>query len=122
MKKLKVNTEGCIGCGACVALDPEHFDFNEEGLSTVINEDNIQVEKIKTIIESCPVNVISYEESEHDECPNHDCQNDKEHECGCQENEECNCQHDECRCQESENNTCQCNECDCQKENKKDAE
>ena len=35
MKKIKVNTEGCIGCGACVGLDPEHFDFNEEGLSLV---------------------------------------------------------------------------------------
>ena len=30
MKKLVLNTDLCIGCGACVGIDPEHFDFNEE--------------------------------------------------------------------------------------------
>ncbi len=64
MKKLVVNTEGCIGCGACVGMDPEHFDFNDNGQSHVINEENIDIEKAQNVIEACPVGVISLEEQE----------------------------------------------------------
>jgi len=96
MKKLKVNTEGCIGCGACVALDPEHFDFNEEGLSIVKNEENINPEKIQEVVEVCPVSVISYEETD-EEC---DCDQD----CHCcnDTNKECHCNEDEDNCKENE--------------------
>jgi len=94
MKKLKVNTEGCIGCGACVGLDPKHFDFNDEGLSIVISEENINPEKIQDIIETCPVNVISYEEWE----------------------EPCKCKEDKCTTE------CECGEtCACNKEDEKAA-
>ena len=62
MKKLIVNTEGCIGCGACVGIDPEHFDFNEEGLSHVISEENLDSSAIQDAIAACPVQVISLEE------------------------------------------------------------
>lgn len=97
MKKLKVNTEGCIGCGACVGLDPKHFDFNEEGLSVVISEENINPEKIQTVIESCPVSVISYEEDERNACS---CR-----ECHCEE--PCECE-DHCECEKH----CGCHEDD----------
>lgn len=36
MKKLRVNEEACIGCGACTAICNEVFEINEEGLATVI--------------------------------------------------------------------------------------
>ena len=29
--KLKVNTDLCIGCGACCATCPECFEFDEDG-------------------------------------------------------------------------------------------
>ena len=83
MKKLKVNTEGCIGCGACFGLDPEHFTSNEEGLSIVKSEKNIKDEEIENVINACPVNVISYEEIEESchcaDCCDHCCceQDDK---------------------------------------------
>lgn len=64
MKKLKVLTENCIGCGACVGIDPEHFDFNEDGLSHVISEENLESENLQNAIESCPVGIISIEEVE----------------------------------------------------------
>ena len=38
MKKVCVDESKCIGCGACVAIAPENFDFNEEGYSIVIND------------------------------------------------------------------------------------
>lgn len=63
MEKIKVLTEQCIGCGACVGIDPEHFDFNEDGLSHVISEENLESEALKDAIDSCPVGIISLEES-----------------------------------------------------------
>lgn len=79
MKKLKVNTEGCIGCGACFSIDPEHFTSNDEGLSVVKSEKNIDPDAIQNIIAACPVGVISYEECgcEHCECEDCHCENDE---------------------------------------------
>ena len=67
MKKLKVLTENCIGCGACVGIDPEHFDFNDDGLSHVISEENLESEDLQNAIESCPVSIISIEEENEEE-------------------------------------------------------
>ena len=88
MKKLYVNEEACIGCGACVAIDGTHFDFNEDGLSEVISQDNIDTEKCKNAISSCPTNAISYKEDETN--PNCHCEN-----CNC---ENCECTEDDCNC------------------------
>lgn len=57
--KLKVDQEKCIGCGACVAIAPENFDFDDEGLSKVINDE--VTEKAKSAEEACPVYAISIE-------------------------------------------------------------
>lgn len=75
MKKLEVN-DNCIGCGACVAIDPEHFDFNDEGLSTSISNDNLDSSELANAINSCPVGAIS---------------------CNCNCDENCNCG-DDCSC------------------------
>lgn len=68
MKKVMVNESQCIGCGACVALDSEHFDFNNNGLSYAKNED---VEKITpelaSAVESCPTSAIKIAEFEKQE-------------------------------------------------------
>ena len=84
MKKLNVNTDACIGCGACVAVDSVHFDFNEDGLSEVISNENITTEEVQNAIAACPTNAISYvEENEACHCDN----------CSCGDNCACN---DEC--------------------------
>lgn len=83
MKKLTVNS-GCIGCGACIAIDSEHFDFNDEGLSSVISNENLETDELKNAMASCPVNVIKLVETS--ECN-----------CGCEDGEECNC-NEECHC------------------------
>ena len=113
MKKLKVNTEGCIGCGACVGLDPEHFAFNDDCLSVVKSEENIDPEKIQNIVEICPVSVISYEECEAEgsffdsvgsnDQPEKHCEH-----CGCSEA----CEADSCKCEEAyEDDQDCCNHC-----------
>ena len=52
----------CIGCGACVAIDSEHFDFDENGLSKVISQDMTNFSA--DVIDSCPVGAISIENAE----------------------------------------------------------
>ena len=56
---LKVN-DTCIGCGACVAIAPENFDY-AEGVSVVTNE--TITEKTKEAVDACPVGAIEVEES-----------------------------------------------------------
>ncbi len=64
MKKIIVNDEACIGCGACVSIDPEHFEFNDEGLSHATNNENLESNDLASAISSCPTGAISIEEEE----------------------------------------------------------
>lgn len=58
--KVKVNKDACIGCGACVAIADEVFEINDEGLSEVKAEVNLEEckEKVQEAIESCPTAAI----------------------------------------------------------------
>ena len=59
--KVVVNRDNCIGCGACEALCPEIFQIDDEGLSTVINQEVSEelTEKVTEAIESCPTSAIA---------------------------------------------------------------
>ena len=95
MKELFVNKEACIGCGACVAIDPEHFDFDEDGLSSVINNENIDSEDAQNAVSSCPTNAISYVDTNGEsKCENPNCHCDN---CTC---EDCHCDGSDCHCSE----------------------
>ena len=72
MKKIKVLTENCIGCGACVGIDPEHFTFNDEGYSIPKSNENLDSESLMNAIESCPVGIISFEEVKENEKEDND--------------------------------------------------
>lgn len=87
MKKLNVNKEACIGCGACVAIDEDHFNFGDDGLSEVISQENTDTEDVKNAISSCPVGAISYTD------------------CNCKDGGECDCG-DDCECED-----CGCENC-----------
>lgn len=60
MKKLNVN-ENCIGCGMCVAIDPEHFEI-VDGLSNAISNENLESSDLDNAISSCPTAAIKIEE------------------------------------------------------------
>ena len=57
---IKVNENTCIGCGACIAIAPENFDFNDNGLSQVISQEII--ENTHEAANACPVNAITITE------------------------------------------------------------
>lgn len=64
MKKVIVNKDKCISCGACVGLVDEVFEFGEDDLAQV--KDNIDFEnmdqnleeEVKDAIEGCPTEAI----------------------------------------------------------------
>ena len=87
MKKVKVLEDKCIGCGACVAVDPEHFDFSDAGVSKVISEQNVEGNAtLQEACDGCPVGAIEIFD-------------------GC-ENEKCTC--NPCKCE----GECKCNDVD----------
>lgn len=96
MKKIKVSAENCIGCGACVAIDPNHFAFNDEGLSHSINNENLESDDLASAIDSCPTCAITLSEDNSETCEN---------------KENCECD-DACDC----GDTCECENCECNKE------
>lgn len=63
MEKLRV-TDSCIGCGLCVGQNEKYFEFNDEGLSQV-KQENVDPEdkaELLNLIESCPGEAILIEE------------------------------------------------------------
>lgn len=104
--KLVVDKDKCIGCGACVAISPNNFDFDEDGLSSVIAEE--VTDETRNAIDACPVYAISIDESASQ------VEKDKKHVCSC--GEECSCGDewecgDECNC---ESNGCCCENSECE--------
>lgn len=95
MKKLIVDDSNCIGCGACVSIDPEHFEFSEAGTSKVISNDNLESKELANAIDSCPVCVIKITEAEENQIED---KNETSTECEC--GNHCNCNH-ECNNQEA---------------------
>ncbi len=78
MKKLIIRDGACIGCGACIAVDPEHFDFNDDGLASVILTENLETSALQNAVGSCPTGAIVLDENTDCECENCEC-------------EDCNC-------------------------------
>jgi ferredoxin len=62
MKKIKVDRANCIGCSLCVAIAGETFFLDDDGKSVVKEIPKDTEEKIQEAIDSCPVQVISWEE------------------------------------------------------------
>lgn len=61
--KVKVNEDACIGCGACVSICEEVFEFNDEGVSKVVKEDvpTELEDNVTEAVESCPTAAIEKE-------------------------------------------------------------
>ena len=71
MKKVKVNQELCIGCGACQAIIDSVFEIGDNGLAHTKEEANTvdtMEEEVKNevmdALEGCPTSAIFIEEKE----------------------------------------------------------
>lgn len=69
MKKVVINKDKCLDCGMCVGIESDVFDFDDDGLAKVnndnINDDN--KENVNNAIDSCPVAAIEVVDEESDE-------------------------------------------------------
>lgn len=107
MKKVILNEDRCIGCGACMSVAPNNFTFNDEGRATIIS-DEITNEAIEAS-EMCPVCAISIEGT--CDC-NENCDCSEERNC----EHVCNCVENNCEC--ASEHVCNCGEnCNCDEEN-----
>lgn len=52
--------ETCIGCSACVAISPDVFELNDEGLSEVVERESYDWLDVDDSIAACPVDAISW--------------------------------------------------------------
>ncbi len=53
---IKIDKNKCIGCGLCANMCPEAFKMNNDNISVVISEKNIDC--AKEAAEACPVKAI----------------------------------------------------------------
>ena len=62
--KAQVLDSLCIGCGACAALVPDEFDFNDDGFAYAVNDEVKEENKelVKDAKENCPTGAIRVEE------------------------------------------------------------
>ena len=58
--KLKVDKDKCTGCGQCVSICGEVFDFDDDNLAKVIAEEVPEGlnEEAQTALENCPTEAI----------------------------------------------------------------
>lgn len=58
---VRVDKDKCIGCGACVNIVPEVFEFTDEGLALVKTDEYNETKKddILDAAESCPTEAIN---------------------------------------------------------------
>ena len=58
--KIIVDNERCIGCGACQAICPDVFEFDDEGMMQATDNDvnDDFKEDVIDAIEGCPVDAI----------------------------------------------------------------
>ena len=66
MKKVVIDTELCLGCGACGAFCPEIFELDDETKKAKVIKQpkNIDDPNVQMAIESCPVEAIKVIEDE----------------------------------------------------------
>lgn len=61
--KVRIDREGCIACGMCVATCPNVFRMADDGFSEVYSQPKEEdYGLVAEAADNCPVQVISYEE------------------------------------------------------------
>ena len=60
-KKIEVDQELCVGCGACVNLCPNMFELQGDGKAKAINGGGDKGCDCEIAVNSCPVGAIKAE-------------------------------------------------------------
>ena len=60
-KKITIEEDLCVGCGACASLCSEVFELADSGKAKVIKEEGCADCDCEMIVNSCPVGAIKVE-------------------------------------------------------------
>jgi ferredoxin len=60
-KKLYIGEE-CTGCGTCMAMHPEIFEFNDEGKAKVKDDAELEGVDLDELAQICPMGAIKIRE------------------------------------------------------------
>ena len=60
-KKIEVDQELCVGCGACVNLCPNMFELHDDGKARAVDGNEGKGCDCEIAINSCPVGAIKAE-------------------------------------------------------------
>jgi len=64
-KKICIDSETCIGCGACEVTAPEYFELGNEGFAKPKRDfDEADKDIINEAIEGCPANAITLKDND----------------------------------------------------------
>lgn len=68
MKKIIVDPDRCLRCGACISMDQESFEYGEDGVSSPIKETvDEPSEALLSAVEACPAGAITLEDIQEEE-------------------------------------------------------
>ena len=61
--KVKIDQEKCIGCGTCISIAPEVFEFNADNKAQVKTDADLDAhqDKVNQAKDACPVQAIAVE-------------------------------------------------------------
>ncbi|MBG0776716.1 MAG: ferredoxin [Desulfovibrionaceae bacterium] len=62
--RISLSLGGCKGCEACVSLEPECFEWNEDTERPVLKRDCLDREAAQQLVSYCPKDCISIEDDE----------------------------------------------------------
>ena len=60
MEEPVVDENVCVGAAACVAIAPDVFELNDEGIAEVVDPEGADEETIQQAIDGCPEDAISW--------------------------------------------------------------
>ncbi len=61
MAKVIINENACVGCGLCIQLSPEAFEYGDDGIAKIKDQDFIQDGgyDFRDIVDNCPVEAMT---------------------------------------------------------------
>ena len=62
--QVRIDRDVCVGAAECVAIAPEVFELDDEGIAQASNTEDASEDRLRQAAEECPVQAISLADDE----------------------------------------------------------